>query len=125
MPVGYLCTAGSWPWTSLMCPRDHNWARLGLSVMLGHIVVVLTLVLHASAGPAQFDPAKVMREAGPVAQRFPDPAVQYSTPGFRPGREDFTSHAEALAFLEALAHGSPRSKFSGYHRAASACPWCC
>ena len=77
--------------------------------MLRHIVV-LALVLHASAAQAQFDPTKVMREAALVAQRFPDPAVQFSTPGFRPGREDFTSHAEMLTFLEGLAGESRRVK---------------
>src|SRR5690242_10129993 len=49
-----------------------------------------------------------MREAQSVAQRFPDPAVHFSTPGFRPGREDFTLHADVLAFLEALSQESPR-----------------
>ena len=91
-------------------PTRSQFARPGLSVLLRHMVVMLTLVLHASAAHAQFDPTKVMREAGPVAQRFPDPAVHFSTPGFRPGREGFTSHAEALAFLEALTHESPRVK---------------
>ena len=88
--------------------RSH--ARPGLGVMLRHIVVMLALVLHASAAHAQLDATKVMREADPVAQRFPDPAVQFSTPGFRPGREDFTSHAEMLTFLEALASKSRRVK---------------
>lgn len=78
--------------------------------MLRHIVVMSTLVLHASAAHAQFEPGKVMREADPVAQRFPDPAVQFSTPGFRHGREDFTSHAEMLAFLAGLARQSRRVK---------------
>jgi hypothetical protein len=77
--------------------------------MLRH-VVVLALVVHASAAHAQFDPTKVMREPGLVAQRFPDPAVQFSTPGFRPGREDFTSHAEMLTFLEVLASESRHVK---------------
>jgi hypothetical protein len=91
-------------------PARSQFARPGLNVMLRHIVVMSTLVLHASVAHAQFEPNKVMREAGPVAQRFPDPAVQYSTPGFRPGREDFTTHAEMLAFLEALARESRRVK---------------
>jgi len=73
-----------------------------------YIVLLLTLVAHASVAHAQFDPTKVMREAQSVAQRFPDPAVHFSTPGFRPGREDFTSHADVLAFLEALSQESPR-----------------
>jgi hypothetical protein len=73
-----------------------------------YIVLLLTLVAHASVAHAQFDPTKVMREAQSVAQRFPDPTVHFSTPGFRPGREDFTSHADVLAFLEALSQESPR-----------------
>src|SRR5215471_3407094 len=90
-------------------PTRSACARPGLRGMLRHIVV-LALVLHASAAHAQFDPTKVMREAALVAQRFPDPAVQFSTPGFRPGREDFTSHAEMLTFLEGLAGESRRVK---------------
>ncbi len=41
-------------------------------------------------------------ESAAVAARYPDPAVSYDTPGFRPGRTDFTSHAELIAYVGAL-----------------------
>lgn len=51
---------------------------------------------------AQFDPAKVIVEPVAVARRYADPAVTYQTPGFKPNRTDFASHAEVLAHLKAL-----------------------
>jgi hypothetical protein len=74
------------------------------------IAVVSALAVSSAAALAQFDPAKIAREAEPVAQRFPDPDVRHDTPGFRPGRQDFTSHAEALAFIEKLARESRHAK---------------
>jgi len=59
------------------------------------------LVLAASA-TARFDPALVAVEAPAVSARFPDPVVAYDTPGFRAGRDDFTSHAELMAFVTEL-----------------------
>ena len=64
----------------------------------------LTAPPHAAA---QFDPARVSREAPPVAARFPDPPVAYPTPAFAEGRADLTSHDEALRFVEALAARYP------------------
>jgi hypothetical protein len=58
-------------------PDEITIPRLRLSVMLRHIVVTLTLVLHASGAHAQVDPTKVTREVDPVAQRLPDPAMQF------------------------------------------------
>jgi Zinc carboxypeptidase len=51
---------------------------------------------------AQFDPAKVVVESDAVAKRYADPAVTYPTPGFKPDRTDFASHAEVLAYLTKL-----------------------
>jgi len=62
----------------------------------------------AAPAQAQFDPAKVSAEPEQVARHFPDPALQYATPGFAPGRRDFTTHAEMYAFIDALAQRSPR-----------------
>jgi len=59
----------------------------------------LTIVAPAAA---RFDPARVAVESAAVAARFPDPAVAYDTPGFRAGRDDFTSHEELMAFVSAL-----------------------
>ncbi len=52
---------------------------------------------------AQFDPSKVKPEPPVVAHRYADPAVPYQTPGLRPGRTDFASHDEVLAYLHELA----------------------
>ncbi len=52
---------------------------------------------------AQFDPSKVKAEPAVVAARYADPVVPYRTPGLMPGRADFTSHDEALAYLRELA----------------------
>lgn len=62
------------------------------------------------AGPAQaqFDPAKVVVEPEAITRQFPDPAPAFTSPAFAPGRLDFTSHAEALGFLDKLARQSGR-----------------
>jgi hypothetical protein len=78
--------------------------------MFQRICMTLTIVTYASVAYAQFDPAKVTQEAEAVSQHFPDPDAHYVTPGFRPGRQDFTSHAEAMGFVEALARESPHAK---------------
>ncbi len=41
-----------------------------------------------------------------VAERFPDPEVAYTTPGFAPGRGTFTANDELIAFLNRLADGA-------------------
>jgi hypothetical protein len=56
---------------------------------------------------AGFDPASVYQEAPEVAARYPDPEVQYTTPAFAPGKRDFTSQGELMAFLEELATKAP------------------
>ncbi len=61
-----------------------------------------------SASHAQFDPARVYSQTEPVARQFADPAALYTTPAFKPGRLDFTSHAEVFSFLDSLARQSPR-----------------
>lgn len=51
---------------------------------------------------AQFDPAKVVVEPLPISQQFKSTA-QFSTPAFAAGRENFTSYAESVVFLNAIA----------------------
>ena len=51
---------------------------------------------------ARYDSTRVAVEAPAVAARFPDPDIAYDTPGFRAGRDDFTSHAELMAFVTDL-----------------------
>ena len=59
-------------------------------------------VFHTPALHAQFDPARAYQQSAEVRQRYPDPQVAYDTPGFTPGRADFTSHEEMLAYVEEL-----------------------
>jgi len=59
-------------------------------------------LLHSSPSLARFDAAAASVEAPAVAARFPDPAVEYDTPGFRSGRTDFTSYTELMAFVTGL-----------------------
>ena len=59
---------------------------------------------------AEFDPAKVVAEPPAISARFPGPPVTFDTPGFRAGRTDFPSHAEVLAWLDALAARSANVK---------------
>lgn len=83
----------------------------GLSVVVRRLVAAGLVVCGTLAAPphaaAQFDPARVSREAAPVAARFPDPAIGYPTPAFTPGRADLTTHDEALAFVQAVAAAHP------------------
>src|SRR5262249_7186750 len=60
------------------------------------------LALLAASAQAAFDPAKVSVESAAVAAQFPEPDVAYATPGFAPGRTDFTAHGEIMAFIDAL-----------------------
>jgi Zinc carboxypeptidase len=71
--------------------------RLAFAVALASTALVI-----AEPAAARFDPARVAVEAPAVAARFPDPTVVYDTPGFRDGRDDFTSHAELMAFVTEL-----------------------
>lgn len=75
----------------------------------GRLAAVLACAVALAAAPtrAQFNPARVPAEPPGVAARFAEPTTVYPTPAFRAGRADFPTHAEALAFLEALAARVP------------------
>ena len=60
-------------------------------------------ILIAFGANAQFDPARVRPEPPQVQARFAAPAAQYGTPGFDAWQSDFTSHAQMMARLQALA----------------------
>lgn len=51
---------------------------------------------------AQFQPERHYKQSEPVRKRYPDPPQRFDTPGFAPGRSDFTAHAEMLDFIYAL-----------------------
>jgi Zinc carboxypeptidase len=65
-------------------------------------LLLLLLALCAAPLHAQFDAARIFQQSGAVQARYADPAVQYNTPGFMPGRTDFTSHEEMLEFVYGL-----------------------
>ena len=58
--------------------------------------------LLAPPASAQFSAERAYKQSADVRQRYPDPLVVYDTPGFKPGRQDFTSHEEMMAFVEDL-----------------------
>lgn len=67
--------------------------------------------VEATATPVPPTPALVVRNEEPltppygtaVAARFPDPAIQYSTPGLGKDRRSFTTNAELAQWLTGLA----------------------
>ena len=65
-------------------------------------IAVFAFVLAALSAHAQFDPQRAYQQSAEVRARYPDPPVRYDTPGFRPGRTDFTSHEEMLAYVVQL-----------------------
>jgi Zinc carboxypeptidase len=68
------------------------------------LVLYLFLFAPSSIVLAQDIEAEEYRQSEAVKQRYPDPAVAFGTPGFAPGKTDFTSHDEMMAFLHEL-HG--------------------
>jgi hypothetical protein len=82
----------------------HRRTRISLS----RTTLAIALLGCAATGWAQFDPSKVVVEPEAIARQFPDPAMQYATPGLAAGRQDFTSHAEVFTLIDALARRSPR-----------------
>jgi hypothetical protein len=72
-----------------------------LTLWLRTWIAVLLLACAALFQPAlaQFNPERQYKQSEEVRKRYPDPAVQFDTPGFAPGRLDFTSHEEMLGFV--------------------------
>src|SRR5215813_3895375 len=56
---------------------------------------------------AQFDTERAYRQSEAVRLRYPDPSMRFDTPGFAPGRTDFTSQQEMMQFISAL---QPRAR---------------
>jgi len=66
------------------------------------------LALALCAGPANPASARCVRgaeytQSDAVKRRYPDPPVQFDTPAFAAGKTGYTTHAEMMAYLEALA----------------------
>jgi hypothetical protein len=72
------------------------------------LLAAAALAVFSGLAAAQFDPARAVVEPEAVARQFPEPATPFTTPGFAAGRQDFTSHAEVFAFLDALTRRSGR-----------------
>ena len=85
--------------------RNARLARSRAPCRRGVAALFLALV---GVAHAQFDPTKAVVETEAIARQFPDPAVPFTTPAFAAGRQDFTSHAEVFAFLDALSLRSNR-----------------
>jgi predicted deacylase len=81
--------------------------------------LLFLLAAVAAAGGsvwAAFDPASAYREANEVAARYPDPSVSYATPAFAPGKADFTSQNEMMAYLRQLAERAPSMRLDAQAR---------
>ncbi len=70
--------------------------------LIAFVALTAVAAVQAPLLQAQFDPERAYKQSAEVRQRYPDPAVAYDTPGLKPGRQDFTSHEEMLAFVEGL-----------------------
>jgi murein tripeptide amidase MpaA len=66
------------------------------------LLVCVLLLAPSSIVHAQDIEAEEYRQGEAVKQRYPDPRVTFSTPGFAPGKKNFTSHEEMMAFLHEL-----------------------
>jgi Zinc carboxypeptidase len=88
---------------------QHGTQDRSFSSTWGWHALTFALAWVASASSwAQFDAAKVKAEPSVVASRYTDPTTTYSSPGFAPGRSDFASHDEVLAYLRSLAAQHPQ-----------------
>jgi hypothetical protein len=61
------------------------------------------LLAQPTVTRALYEPAREYEETPAVVARYPDPAIDIATPAFKPGRADFTSQEELMAFVDALA----------------------
>ena len=55
--------------------------------------------IDVSTAVAQFNPERAYKQSEAVKKYYPDPEVKFDTPGFRPGKSDFTSHQEMMDFV--------------------------
>jgi hypothetical protein len=87
--------------------RHSRFLRSGrLRALAPRAASALALAAYAAAAPAFYDAGKEYVEMPAVAARYPDPPVEIPTPAFKPGRTDFTSQEELIAFVDALASRS-------------------
>jgi len=67
-----------------------------------NVLAACLVVALGGIAQAQFKPETAYRESEAVAERYPDPPAAYTTPAFAPGKADFTSQSEMMAFLTGL-----------------------
>lgn len=83
-------------------PFSGRSSRLLLACLLAGVVFPAS---------AKFDPATVYVESPGVAAHFPQPRnVEFTTPAFAKGKQDFTSQQEMETFIAELAATSPRMR---------------
>ena len=61
----------------------------------------LTLIAALIAAPplaAHFNPERAYQQSE-AEKHYPEPALRFDTPGFAPGKADFTSHRKTAPFV--------------------------
>lgn len=112
-------TSGEIKRTHARVPGDRV---VALRLAAAGLFIPLLLCVYSGQAGAQFDPSKVRGEPEQVARRFPDPSVEFDTPGFAPGRMNFPSHYEVLAYLQDLASKHPRLRLEWVGRSQQGLP---
>lgn len=94
------------------------------AVLIRLATTVLALIALTAPLHAQFDPQRAYKQTDAVKQRYPDPPVRFDTPGFAPGRADFTSHEEMMEFIAGLQRraGNLRVQIAGHSLEGRAIP---
>ena len=66
------------------------------------LAAAILCIAPATRLSAQCAPDAAYQQSEAVKRRYPDPAVQFETPAFVPGKTGFTSHEEMIGFVKAL-----------------------
>jgi hypothetical protein len=69
---------------------------------LAAAVVLLWCAAPLGPAAAQCTPGAGYQQSEAVKRRYPDPHVRFDTPAFAPGKSDFSTHEEIMAYLERL-----------------------
>ena len=73
---------------------------------LGGFLCFFAVLTGASPLWAQFQPERAYQQSEAVRRHYPDPATRFETPGFAPGKTDFTTHQEMMDFIYGLQKAS-------------------
>lgn len=66
------------------------------------VALLVPGLLAAAPATGQCVRGAEYRQSDAVKRRYPDPAVRFDTPAFAPGKTDFTTHDELMAYLAKL-----------------------